>query len=230
MPGRTGAAALCAPVVEDRLIISYGAAAADPAAPVIVIDRAGGRPLRLADGPYPFPEPPDLFRLATTQERLDFLREHLESLCGLWDKRARLFLDAYFDYTGIVLDAAAPVLTARLGGLFAPRDWSFAALRPLPQAHLAGAVRVDFAFWTGAALVAVELLGSATPRRQRQAELTQLRESGVTIITLATSDLQQGGAGLLARTLPAPFHDFWRAVPLPASPFVPPLDDIVTAG
>ena len=216
--------------MEDRLIISYGAAAADPAAPAIVIDRAGGRPLRLADGPYPFPEPPDLFRLATTQERLAFLRAHLESLCGLWDKRARLFLDAYFAHIGIVLDAAVPVLAARAAGLFAPRDWSFAALRPLPQAHLAGAVRVDFAFWTGAALVAVELLGSATQRRQRQAELARLREDGVAIITLATSDLQRDGAEVLACTLPAPFHDFWRAVPLPVSPFVPPLDEIVTAG
>lgn len=216
--------------MEDRLIISYGAAAADPAAPTIVVDRAGGGPLRLADGPYSFPEPPDLFRLATTQERLDFLREHLESLCGLWDKRARLFLDAYFDHIGIVLDAAAPVLAARAGGLFAPRDWSFSALRPLPQAHLAGAVRVDFAFWTGAGLIAIELLGSATPRRPRQAELTQLREGGVAVIALAMGDLQRDGAGLLARALPAPFHDFWRAAPLPVSPFVPPLDDIVTAG
>ena len=43
------------PVVADPLIISYGAAAADPAAPVVTVEREAARPLRLADGPYPFP-------------------------------------------------------------------------------------------------------------------------------------------------------------------------------
>ncbi|HUZ75518.1 MAG TPA: hypothetical protein VMU87_21240 [Stellaceae bacterium] len=225
---------------RDTLLIPYGRAHCAPGEtgePAIVV--RGGVALRLADGPYPFPEPPDLIRIATVAERLDLLREHLQSLCGLWDRPSRQFLDAYFAHIAAAIAASEPALAALAagtGGLFAPPDWSFAALRPLPQAHLDGAddtppVRVDFAFWTGDALVAIELRGSASPRRQRQAELQRLAASGVRLVEVPAQALRQEGAALLARLLPAPFQRFWEGVRLPKSPFAPQtLDTIVAAG
>ncbi len=220
--------------MAEQLVIPYGGAAPtlqDGATPRVIIDRAKAAPLRLSDGPYPFPEPPDLLRLSTLPERLDLLKEHLESLCGLWDRPARLFLDAYFRHIGAAIAAhevELGTLAAAAGGLFMPADWSFAAPRPLPQAHLpvsdaAGVthIRTDFAFWTGAALVAIELLGSATPRKQRREELARLRQSGVVVIEISAAELQRQGEGLLARLLPAPFHRFWEGVSLPLSPFAP---------
>lgn len=225
---------------RDTLLIRYGRAQYVPgeiAAPAVAARR--GTPLRLADGPYPFPEPPDLIRIATVAERLDLLREHLQSLCGLWDRPAQQFLDAYFAHvTAAIAAAEAPLaaLASGTGGLFAPQDWSFAAPRPLPQAHLEAAddappVRTDFAFWTGAALVAIELRGSASPRRQRQQELQRLAAAGVMLVEVPAQALQQQGAALLARILPAPFQRFWEGVRLPKSPFAPlTLDTIVAAG
>ncbi|MDE2228050.1 MAG: hypothetical protein KGL11_03295 [Alphaproteobacteria bacterium] len=197
--------------------ISYGAASGE-GAPAIELRR--GTPLRLSDGFYPFAEPPDLIRLDTTASRLDFLREHLQSLCDLWARPPRQFLDAYFASLSVALagETARRELTAAGGGLFAPADWSFAALRPLPSAQLPagdGAVRADFAFWTGASFIAIELPGGR--RAKRRDELARLTIAGVNMIELAAADLADAAA--LAAKLPEPFHDFWRGVKLPQSPF-----------
>ncbi len=225
---------------RDTITIPYGRAkiaADDRAGPAVTL--FPGRALRLSDGPYPFDEPPDLIRATTTPERLALLSQHLQSLCDLWDRPARLFLETYFQFIAAAIDVGATEIAAqarRVGGLFVPADWSFAALRPLPQAHLAvsgGAapVRVEFAFWTGAATIAVTLEGSASPRRQRREELALLAAAGVAIVAVPVASLQQDGARLLARLLPAPFQRFWHDVSLPASPFGPPaLDEIVAAG
>ncbi|HXQ50028.1 MAG TPA: hypothetical protein VN802_02950 [Stellaceae bacterium] len=204
--------------------VPYGRAHATSPGPEALV--APGVKLRLSDGPYPFAEPPDLIGFATRAERLDLLRDHLRSLCGPWDRLAHFFLDAYFAYIAASLAGAEVELAAlalRAGGLFCPADWSFAALRPLPQAHLppgdAAPARVDFAFWTGAQFVAIELAGSASPRRQRQDELARLAAAGVALVTVPGAALQQEGAQLLARLLPPPLQRFWDGVSLPSSPF-----------
>lgn len=222
--------------MEEGLVLSYGAATV--AAQMPSVRPIPGRVLRLADGPYPFPEPPDLFRLARSEERLAFLCDHLQSLCGLWDKPARLFLAVYFAGITAAIAAAAreiDALAAATGGLFSPSDWSFAAPRPLPQAHLpadaAGTVRADFAFWTGTQFIAIELLGSATPRRQRRAELARLAAAGVAVIALPAASLPHDGPALLARHLPPLFRRFWEGVRWPGSPFAPAaLAEIAPAG
>ena len=201
----------------DTLTLSYGATAHANALPIAL---QIGAPLRLSDGSYPFAEPPDLTRLDTTAARLDWLREHLTSLCDLWAKPPRQFLNAYFAWIAATLAAepARRALTDAGHGLFAPEDWSFAALRPLPSAFLpagGGTARVDFAFWTGAGFVVVEL--PEERRAKRHAELVRLAASGVMLIELAPADL--GDAAALGARLPVAFHDFWRGVALPPSPF-----------
>jgi hypothetical protein len=229
----------------DRLAAAPGGSA-DPAQPAVVVDRRRADPLRLSDGPYPFIEPPDLVRMTGVPERFEFLREHLKSLCGVWDKLSRLFLDAYFAHVLSVIAAHGPQLeaaAAAAGGLFAPTDWCFSAPRPLPQAHLlappegaadprdpAYLVKAEIAFWTGDGLLAVEPVGSATPRRQRRDELARLGRSGVTVIEVPGGELQRDGASLLARLLPTSFAAFWEGVDFPSSPFGPQLlDDILPA-
>jgi hypothetical protein len=222
---------------REARLLPYGRAKIAPGEvgePAIML--RPGVPLRLSDGPYPFPEPPDLIRIAGTAERLELLREHLQSLCGLWDRPARLFLDAYFRFIDEAIATAATALAAlaaRGGGLFAPADWSFTALRPLPQAQLladsAAPVRADFAFWTGDAFVVIELQASANPRRQRQEELARLAAAGIAIIAVPATALQQQGERLLVQLLPPPFHEFWRGVTLPTGPFGPELGEIVRA-
>ena len=220
MPSETSAPS------DSKLVIPYGVSALSGAVgenpPTVAIGRAQRMPLRLWHGPYPFAEPPDLTRLKGTAERLAFLKEHLKSLCGLWAKPPLDFLDAYFRWIESTLEGSKTELEARGGGLFQPRDWSFAAFRPLPLAHLPVAadksVRTDFAFWTGDRLAAIELVGESTPRRQRREELDALRQAGVAVIEIPVAALANGDPAAL---LPASYTRFWEGVELPKSPFGP---------
>src|SRR5258708_29724911 len=108
------------------------------------------RPLRLSTMAWDFRERPDLSALISVADRLDFLRDHLKSLCGIWDKLPRLFLDGYFRGIAECIATNRPALDALAaghGGLFRPEDWTFSALSPLPQARLSAApeTTIDFA-------------------------------------------------------------------------------------
>jgi hypothetical protein len=163
-------------------------------------------------------------RLRDAAARLAFLRTHLQGLCELWARPQRRFLDAYVALVADRVGAQAEALAARLapfGSLYAVEDFAFAALRPLPRAHLATGddaapwVRADFLFWTGAELIALDLADGRRTRRQREAEQARLRAVGATVVELPP-DLD--GAALVQR-LPAPLVDFCAGVALPPSPF-----------
>ena len=207
------------------LVIPYGIA--EPvagAAFTVEIDRARAMPLRLNNMRWQFPNPPDPERLAGTDARLAFLEEHLVSLCDLWSRPQQDFVALYFRAICATVEAERVALTAALGAqqaLLDARDWSFSAFCPLPRAHLAlgdgGTARVDFAFWTGTALVAVEIESASTPRRDRRAALASLEASGVGLIAMPRAALAHGDTRPLAPLL----EGFWRGEPLPSSPFRP---------
>jgi len=182
------------------------------------------RPLRLGTMAWDFPERPDLIALVSVADRLDFLRDHLKSLCGLWDKLSRLFLDAYFRDIPECIATNRPALGALAadhGGLFRPEDWSFSALSPLPQARLSAGPEtpVDFAFWTGAELHAICIMSSASQNRARREGRARLRDNGIIVTEIPGAELQSGRPGDLIARLPAVFSDFWKTVSLPSSPF-----------
>ena len=194
-----------------------------------------GQPLRLSTMSWDFPERPDLIALSDRQARLEFLRDHLKSFCGIWDKLPRLFLDTYFrDIAEYIRRnrSAIEVLAAVHGGLFDPEDWCFSAFCPLPQARLPAIpeVPVDFAVWTGTELHAVCILGSGSLNRTQRESRSRLRDDGVLVTEIPGAELQHAGAGDLFTRLPAAFADFWKDVPLPSSPFrIGTLDEILPA-
>src|SRR5437763_6710256 len=158
------------------------------------------QPLRLSTMAWDFPERPDLIALISIADRLDFLRDHLKSLCGLWDKLPRRFLDGYFrDIRECIAThyLALDALAACHGGLFRPEDWSFSAFSPLPQARLSAAPEtpVDFAFWTGAEFHAVCITSSASQDRAHREGLAQLRNSGIAVTAIPGTELQSGRPG-----------------------------------
>jgi len=202
--------------LEAPLVISYGKG--------LRVTLEPRKPLRLSTMAWGFPERPDLIALTTVSQRLDFLRDQLKSLCGLWDKLPRLFLDAYFRDIGEGIatnGAALDALAAPHGGLFRPEDWSYSALCPLPHARSPAAPEVpaDFAFWTGEALHAVDITSAASQSKRCRKGRARLQESGISVIEIAGTELQSGRPSDLASRLPADFREFWRSEALPSSPF-----------
>ena len=210
--------------------LAPGGAGGAPAClvPHVIIDPARRAPLRLYDGPYDFIEAPPLQDLADPAAQLDYLRAYVDRHCGLWAKFQKLFIDRYFAFVSAEVEAGRRDLEGRaaaFGGLYNYRDWLFSALRPLPQAHLCldvGAgrplVRVDFAFWTGAAVLAVDLVGTETAGPAQEARAARLKAAGITRVKLPQAALH---AGTLADHLPPPLVRFWQDDPVPSGPFIP---------
>jgi len=202
-----------------------------PAAPLVVSYGNGlgvtlepHRALMLSNMAWDFPERPDLIALTTVSQRLDFLRDHLKSLCGLWEKPPRLFLDGYFRDIAECIARHRPALDALAaahGGLFRPDDWSYSALCLLPLARLPAAPEtpVDFAFWTGESFLIVDIVGTATRSRGHRDGPARLRALGISVIEIAGTEIESDRPGDLASRLPAEINGFWRTDVLPSSPF-----------
>lgn len=220
-----------------RLIIPYGTAnwAPESAGPSVAIDTDARDPLRLNDGPYEFAELPPLAGTGSVAERLAILRDHLTGLCDMWAKRPRQFVALYFKFVESVIAADRGALEAhvrRFGGLFAADDYVFSALRPLPRAHLPVAadqrVRVDFAFWTGDRLVAVDIPGDDARGTAWTARGQSLDAVGVQRLEIPAAAITREDPAALGALLPPEFAAFWRGEPIPSSPFkAAALGDIV---
>jgi len=202
------------------LVIPYGTSTPLPGGPAVTIDTGAHDPLRLNDGPYSYddgtqgPGP-------TAAERLDFLREHLTELCDLWAKRPRQFVALYFQMIERVMErdrAAIGDRTRRLGGLFSPADYAFSALRPLPRAHL-NTVRVDFAFWTGEAVIAVDITGDDARSPAWQARRDALAAARAQPLEIPSATIARADPAALEALLPPEFTAFWQGEALPSSPF-----------
>ena len=189
---------------------------------------AGGA-LRLNGGQYEFAGQPPLGDLRDAAANLGFLRAHMQRYCSLWDRGQKLFLDRYFEYIAVRVEQGRDELTAKIadfGSLYRYEDWVFSALRPLPQAWLnttageydpAAMTGVDFAFWTGDKIVAVEITGTETASPHVLEQRDRLRRNGVSVLELPLSALADSTA--LAALLPEPFDKFWEGETLPSGPF-----------
>ena len=188
-----------------------------------------GKPLRLNGGQYEFAGQPPLGDLRDTAAQLGFLRVHLQRHCSLWDRGQKLFLDRYFEFIALRVEQDRDELTAKIaefGSLYRYEDWVFSALRPLPQAWLnttvgdygpAAMIGVDFAFWSGAEIVAVYIIGTETAGPRELEQRDRLRQNGVTVLEIPQSAV--AGSTTFASLLPAPFHKFWAGQTLPSGPF-----------
>jgi hypothetical protein len=224
-------------MTTDALVIPYGCGrmpATLATVPCATIARAQRRPLRLNHGGYAFAEPPAPARLADSAAKLALLRDHLAGLCDPWAAHQHRFIERYFAFVAWrVAGLAAPLgmLLARFGDLYRVEDFGFSALRPLPRAHLqradgAGWIATDFVFWTGEALIALDIADQRRTKRQRAADQAALRDAGAVSIELRP-DAIAGELADLAALLPAPLVNFCDGETLPASPFTAALGDIV---
>ncbi len=204
----------------SRLTIPYGTAERQPRGPSVTIDTDSHDPLRLNDGPYSY-EDGTQGPGASAAERLDFLRDHLTELCDMWAKRPRQFVALYFRFIGEVMERDRRAIedkARRLGGLFTAADFAFSALRPMPRAHLHD-IRVDFAFWTGRALVAVDITSDDSRGPAWEARRARLTQAAVRVIEIPAPVVASEDPASLAGLLPREFSEFWQDESLPSSPF-----------
>lgn len=202
------------------LTIPYGTAARQPRGPAVDIDPRAHDPLRLNDGPYSY-EDGTQGPGASTAERLAFLCDHLTELCDMWAKRPRQFVSIYFGFIARVMErdrARIEEKTRKLGGLFTAADFAFSALRPLPRAHI-GDIRVDFAFWTGSALVAIDITSDDSRGAAWEARRANLVGAGAQAIEIPAATVARDDPALVETLLPREFVTFWQDERLPSSPF-----------
>lgn len=183
-----------------------------PRNPTLRSVEVADRPLRLNTEPIPA----DAMPLATGDHaaRVAAALAWLEGLCGDYAPLRRQFIAAYFRFITAAIDTQRAELAERLrqyDGLYAPEDFLWSALRPLPRGWVFVSERwlaADMVFWDGAQAISIEL-GARDSDRQRA-----LLAAGVSTRRIAPADF-----GRLGTMLPRSFHRFWDGETLPSSPF-----------
>ncbi|MGX1309408.1 hypothetical protein AB7M35_004166 [Amorphus suaedae] len=206
------------PALPSGAVIPFGAArlSADPhTAGRCFRAEPGHGPLRLSSGVVGIDGAPGVL---SADDQAEALRARLAALSDPWSRSMRAFVDGYFAFVMDEIARSRDAIAAELAGfhgLYRPEDLRFAAWLPLPLAHLptAGGHRlVPFAFWTGAAVLAVELGDHGSPL-----DVGAIRFP-TQIARIDGRDLARDPIATLRATLPAEAIAFWAGSGLPAAP------------
>lgn len=195
--------------------------------PLVYIDRSKKLALRMRDFKDVFPEE---FPTEDDPARaLDHIRKHLRETCYLDTDSEKRFLDLYFEHCQRMVTATDSDL--RIWGkdkLPVQKNdplWVFDALLPLPQAHLylndpfsekysfvpQNMVKVDFAFWTGTEIVAVEIDGQSHIGSEAHIQKDRmLQRAGVSVIHILNLELMKHRKAVIEKLFPESFTRFWK--------------------
>jgi hypothetical protein len=180
----------------------------------------GGNPLRLNSEPVPADAMP--LAIGDHAARVTAAQEWLEGLCGDYAPLRRQFIAAYFRCIAAQIGAHREELAERVkpyDGLYAPEDYLWSALRPLPRGWVPvgeALLPADMVFWDGARAIAIEL---ATRETEKQKVLAA---AGVSVCRI-----EPGIFDRLGEVLPSSFLRFWQGQALPSSPFRRAIPQIV---
>jgi hypothetical protein len=188
----------------------------DPSLRCVEVDE---QPLRLNSEPVPA----DAMPLATGDHaaRVAAATAWLESQCGDYAPLRRQFIAAYCRFVAAEIEAHHDELMERVtpyDGLYAPEDWFWSALRPLPRGWVPVGERflpADVVFWDGRQAIAIELSTRETDKQRR------LLASGASVRRIEPDAFDR-----LPQMLPGSFPGFWRDQVLPSSPFRRPIPEI----
>jgi hypothetical protein len=176
----------------------------------------GEQKLRLNSEPVPADAMP--LAIGDHAARVAAAIDWLTGLCGDYAPLRRQFIGCYFDFIAAHVEAHRDELAERVkpyDGLYAPEDFLWSALRPLPRGWVpaAGALLpADVVFWDGAQVVAIELSARETEKQRA------LAAAGVTVYRI-----EADAFGRLDDIMPDGFRRFWEGESLPSSPFRRPI-------
>lgn len=203
--------------------------------PCAYIEKNDPRPLRLQQICQLFPQ--DFPDIDDYNEAMNYIRDLLKTSTEIQTDSERLFLDLYFSYCmKVVTPHPREIEREETARIPIPRNdpaWVFEALVPLPQAHLylddplddsysyapENMVKVDFVFWTGRNIVAVEIDGPSHAGSERHITKDRmLMRAGVTTVHILNSELRQHKEKVITNLLPKPIREFWTNVEHPSWP------------
>ncbi|HEY2620198.1 MAG TPA: hypothetical protein VGI78_22855 [Acetobacteraceae bacterium] len=172
----------------------------------------GDEPLRLNSEPVPA----DAMPLVTGEHgaRVAAAVAWLDSQCGDYAPLRQQFIAAYLRCVAAQIQMHRAELAETLkpyDGLYAPEDFLWSALRPLPRGWVPVGDRylpADIVFWDGTNTIALELAVRETEKQKA------LMAAGIAVYRVGLSAFDR-----LQEILPQPFKDFWREQRLPSSPF-----------
>ena len=202
----------------------------DAVFPCLLLPRGYSQPLRLNGVPV------DLFASANApvdrSDQLITLRDQMLALCDPWNRSATLFVECYFRAVeDCVVDNAQAIAagTVGLGSLFEPRDWAYSAPCPLPRAHLLAPggggsaeteyVVADFAFWTGAGFVALDVAPSRLLPKAARERRQRLADAGIKLVDKVPADDPAAWLSFFATLLAPPLTTFWQGETVPLGLF-----------
>lgn len=219
--------------------------------PCAYIDTTKRKALRLMD--FVLVNPTENPTITDTTEALNFIHNWIKTNCELGTDSEKRFLDLYFDYFRTSLEYDEDwhqwyhKNQKRLENYKRnDPDWNFLALLPLPQAHLyledplqdspvvlghfpfipKNMVKVDFAFWTGQQLVAIEIDGSSHIGSQSHIRKDRmLQRAGVMVIHILNSEILEHQQNIIWKLLPKSVVNFWESLEdneYPWNPFIVP--------
>jgi len=181
--------------------------------PCVHIDKAKKEPLRLHKFKDCFPN--SFLSIEDSFETLQYMGDFLIEKCELQTNHEKLFLRHYFEHIKNRIEydnimEAYPVSASGSAEQDIDKwiDWMFWALMPLPQAHLyvrdpfadyhdtkfypERMFKVDFAFWTGDRIVAVEIDGSSHIGDTKHVEKDRmLARAGVHVIHILNDEIDK---------------------------------------
>jgi hypothetical protein len=221
--------------IEDvRLAgVSTEATCFESKTPLVYINKALKRPLTLGSVGRCFPKG-TFPEFKSHPEAFDHVQEHLKTRCQVGTEYEKRFLDVYFEYVRKECEPLPEDYPWQITMNKRPPKsdvwWLFQALLPLPQAHLyhqnplsetysfvpERMVKVDFAFWTGEELIAVEIdgsshIGSANHVTKDRA----LLRAGVHLIHILNNEVMEYGTKIITRLFPKSVVCPWEGVDVP---------------
>jgi hypothetical protein len=196
--------------------------------PCVYIDKASEWPIVMTDFPEAFPQ--EFSRGKEYDDPIaafEFIRNYLKKNCEIQTDAEQRFLDLYFSYIldQVILSKKNLPESWRSQVPYNNPHWLFRALMPLPQAHLyledpfgdrfqflpEKMVKVDFAFWTGTEIVAVEIDGpSHIGSPNHVTKDRALVRAGVHVVHILNNELMEYGEKAINRLLPDSITLFWR--------------------
>ena len=196
--------------------------------PLAHIDRSQHLGLRLRH--FTDVLPGDWPEILDASEAATFIQTHLREKCELGTDYERKFIELYFEYLGEQVEPPNYLRRSgkdrkEWGAPYDNEDWIFDALLPLPQAHLYQTnplddhysfapnrmMKVDFVFWTGKRLVAVEIDGGSHVGSESHVEKDRLlQRSGIQVIHILNNEIGKHGKKVIERLLPPEITHFWK--------------------